>query len=97
MLFRSTPATLKKYAEAYSADREVAIAPFVKAAELANEIGLGVNAGHDLSLVNLKYFARKIPGLLEVSIGHALISDALYFGLQSTIQLYLEQLEADDG
>ena len=66
---------------------------FLDAAVLANELGLGINAGHDLNLENLNYFARNIPGLLEVSIGHALISDALYYGLQSTIQLYLKQLE----
>ncbi|MBL4752406.1 MAG: pyridoxine 5'-phosphate synthase [Flavobacteriales bacterium] len=81
------------YAKSYSQDRENAIAPFVKAAELASQIGLGINAGHDLNLGNLNYFAKNIPGLLEVSIGHALISDALYLGLQSTIQQYLRQLE----
>ena len=85
------------YAKNYAADRQRAISPFVEAAIVANEIGLGINAGHDLNLDNLKYFARKIPGLLEVSIGHALISDALYYGLQSTIQLYLKQLEIDES
>jgi pyridoxine 5-phosphate synthase len=60
---------------------------------MAQKVGLGVNAGHDLSLENLAYFYKKIPGLLEVSIGHALISDALYYGLENTIQLYLRQLE----
>lgn len=80
------------YAVGYYKDREKAIAPFIKAAKAANEAGLGLNAGHDLNLDNLKYFAENIPGLLEVSIGHALISDALYFGLENTIQLYLKQL-----
>ncbi|MEE4177671.1 MAG: pyridoxine 5'-phosphate synthase [Bacteroides sp.] len=81
------------YAANYPLNREAAIAPFVKAAEAANKAGLAINAGHDLSLENLKYFAQHIPHLLEVSIGHALISDALYFGLENTIQLYLRQLE----
>jgi pyridoxine 5-phosphate synthase len=81
------------YAHGYTQDKELAIKPFLNAAILANELGLGINAGHDLNLENLNYFARNIPGLLEVSIGHALISDALYYGLQSTIQLYLKQLE----
>ncbi|NOR87045.1 MAG: pyridoxine 5'-phosphate synthase, partial [Bacteroidales bacterium] len=60
--------------------------------KVAQQVGLGLNAGHDLSLENLRYFAENIPGLLEVSIGHALISDALYFGLENTIQMYLNQL-----
>lgn len=80
------------YAIHYAGDREAAIAPFVKAAQKAQELGLGLNAGHDLSLENLQYFAQHIPGLLEVSIGHALIADALYFGLENTIQMYLCQL-----
>ena len=80
------------YASGYPADRESAVAPFVTAAQAAREAGLGVNAGHDLSLENLRFFAEKVPGLLEVSIGHALISDALYLGLENTIQLYLRQL-----
>ena len=63
------------------------------ASKRAKELGLGVNAGHDLSLENLKYFATNVEGLLEVSIGHALISDALYFGLENTIQLYLRELK----
>jgi len=87
---------IELYTEPYAADyhsgKEKAIAPFVKAAELANKLGLGINAGHDLNLDNLKYFAENIPGLLEVSIGHALISDALYYGLENTIQMYLKQL-----
>ena len=69
-----------------------AIAPYVAAAKKAVELGLGINAGHDLDLHNLKYFAQNIPGLLEVSIGHALISDALYLGLENTVQLYKRQL-----
>jgi len=77
------------YATQYSTNRQQAIAPFVKAAEKAVELGLGINAGHDLNLENLQYFVQNIPGLLEVSIGHALISDALYYGLENTIQMYL--------
>jgi pyridoxine 5-phosphate synthase len=80
------------YATNYAKDREAAIAPFVEAAELANKIGLKINAGHDLNLDNLKYFNERIPYLKEVSIGHALISDALYIGLEKTIQLYQLQL-----
>ena len=76
------------YARDYSADREAAIAPYVVAAEAARECGLGLNAGHDLSLENLQYFAQSIPWCDEVAIGHALISDALYLGLENTVQLY---------
>jgi pyridoxine 5-phosphate synthase len=65
-----------------------AIAPYIAAAKKANELGLGINAGHDLDLNNLKFFAENIPGLLEVSIGHALICDAIYLGLENTVQLY---------
>lgn len=68
------------------------IAPYVVAAKKANELGLGINAGHDLDLHNLKYFSENIPGLAEVSIGHALICDALYFGLENAVQLYKRQL-----
>jgi pyridoxine 5-phosphate synthase len=82
----------ESYAKHFPSDREKAIAPFVKAAETAQKLGIGLNAGHDLNLQNLKYFAENIPGLLEVSIGHALICDALYFGLENTIRLYLRQL-----
>lgn len=81
------------FAKQFTINREEAIAPFIKAAEKANELGLGINAGHDLSLDNLAYFHQHIPGLLEVSIGHALISDALYLGLENTIQMYLRQLQ----
>ena len=80
------------YASEYLKDKAKAIAPYIAAAKKANELNLGLNAGHDLDLNNLKYFAQNIPQLLEVSIGHALISDALYFGLENTIQLYLRQL-----
>ncbi|MCD4731853.1 MAG: pyridoxine 5'-phosphate synthase [Bacteroidales bacterium] len=82
----------ESYAINYPIDKAMAIKPFVDSAKLANELGLGINAGHDLDLNNLKYFAENIPGLLEVSIGHALISDALYFGLENSIQIYLRQL-----
>lgn len=81
------------YAAGFPHGREAAIAPFVRAAGAAAEAGLALNAGHDLNLDNLRYFAQNIPNLLEVSIGHALICDALYFGLENTIQLYLRQLE----
>ena len=80
------------YARNYPTDPEHAIAGFIEAAERALKLGLGINAGHDLSLENLKYFNDNIPGLLEVSIGHALISDALYYGLENTIQQYRRQL-----
>lgn len=76
------------YAAGYGADAESAIAPYVEAAEAARRAGLGLNAGHDLSLVNLEYFIKRIPWCDEVSIGHALIADALYFGLENTVQLY---------
>jgi len=81
------------YAHLYHENKERAIAPYVEAAKAAVDAGLGINAGHDLDLHNLKYFAQNIPGLLEVSIGHALISDALYYGLENTIQMYLRQLQ----
>lgn len=80
------------YATDYPKDREAAVAPFVAAAKLARELGLGINAGHDLSLENLAYLHSQIPWLDEVSIGHALISDALYFGLEDTIKRYKQQL-----
>ncbi len=81
------------YASGYSADRKKAVLPYKETATEAVKAGLGVNAGHDLSLVNLRYFAQQVPGLLEVSIGHALISDALYFGLDNTVKMYLRELE----
>lgn len=79
------------YAAGYEADREAAIAPYVAAAEEAHRLGLEVNAGHDLNLDNLQYFVERIPWTAEVSIGHALISDALYLGLENTVQLYLRK------
>ncbi len=81
------------YAAGYEANREEAIKPFVEAAEVAREVGLGLNAGHDLSLQNLTYFHQNIPWIDEVSIGHALICDALYFGLEDTIKRYLACLK----
>jgi pyridoxine 5-phosphate synthase len=78
------------YATNFPKGKEEAIAPYVEAAKVARQYGLGINAGHDLDLHNLKYFVENIPGLQEVSIGHALISDALYYGLENTIQLYLK-------
>ncbi len=84
----------KPYAEAYAADREAAVAPYVEASRTAHNAGLGVNAGHDLSLINLEYFYRSLPYLNEVSIGHALICDALYLGLEETIRRYRACLTA---
>ena len=81
------------YARAYSDNREKAIVPYKTAAKRANELDLGVNAGHDLSLENLNYFTKEIPQILEVSIGHALISDCLFYGMNNTIQMYLKQLQ----
>lgn len=80
------------YASLYPSDREQAVAPFVRAAERARALGLGLNAGHDLDLNNLRWLHQHIPYLMEVSIGHALIADALYFGLENTIQMYLREL-----
>ncbi len=82
------------YAQMYGVDRQQAVKPYVEAANMAVELGLEINAGHDLSLENLSFFKENIPGLLEVSIGHALISDALYFGLENTVQQY-QRLLAD--
>lgn len=84
---------IELYTEAYATvfaggEKEKAIAPYIAAAKKANELGLGINAGHDLDLHNLRYFAQNIPGLLEVSIGHALVCDAIYSGLENTVQLY---------
>ncbi|HWW40669.1 pyridoxine 5'-phosphate synthase [Pedobacter sp.] len=81
------------YAREYPKDKVKAVAPYVTAAEKAVALGLGINAGHDLDLHNLKYFSQQVPALLEVSIGHALISDALYLGLENTVQMYLRQLK----
>lgn len=81
------------YAKMYSADPRKAIEPYIKTAETARECGLGLNAGHDLSLENLEYFIREIPWVDEVSIGHALICDALYMGLEPTIKAYLSKVK----
>lgn len=82
------------YASAFAkGEQQTAIVPFVDAAKVAIECGLGINAGHDLDLHNLQFFAQNVPGLMEVSIGHALISDALYYGLENTVQLYKRQLQ----
>lgn len=81
------------YAANYSRGRETAIAPFVETARIATSMDIGVNAGHDLSLENLRFFSQQIPGLLEVSIGHALISDALHFGMENTVRMYQHCLE----
>ncbi len=82
------------YARTYPKNREKAIADYVKTARIAEAKGLGINAGHDLDLENLRYFHQSIPYLLEVSIGHALICDALYFGLENAVQLYKRELNA---
>ena len=89
---------IELYTESYArqwavGNRQLAIEPFIAAAHKANEFGLGINAGHDLDLQNLKYFAENVPGLLEVSIGHALICDAVYLGLENAVQLYKRQLK----
>ncbi len=88
---------IELYTEGYAkqfatGDKKGSIEPYIAAAKKANDLALGINAGHDLDLHNLKYFAENIPGLLEVSIGHALITDALYFGLENAVQLYKRQL-----
>lgn len=83
----------ESYAQHFLTNKEEAIIPFIVAAKKANELGIGINAGHDLSLENLHYFKQQIPELREVSIGHALVCDALYFGLENTVQLYLRQLK----
>ena len=82
----------ESYATNYSKNREEAIKPYIETAIEAEKLGIGVNAGHDLNLENLKYFADNIPNLLEVSIGHALISEALYMGMENTVQAYLKRL-----
>ena len=89
---------IELYTEPFAANyhiKEVAVKPFSIAAEHASKLGLGINAGHDLSLENLKYFAQNVPHLNEVSIGHALIADALYFGLENTINMYKAQLRVE--
>ncbi len=83
----------ESYASQYLVNKEHAIAPYIATAKAAMKAGIGINAGHDLDLHNLKYFAQNIPGLLEVSIGHALICDALEYGIANTVKMYLNQLE----
>ena len=83
----------ESYATDYEKNKEEAIKPFIEAAQRANELGIGINAGHDLSLDNIEYFAKNIPNLLEVSIGHALISEALYLGLDNVVNMYLHRLK----
>ena len=85
-----TESFAKEYA---TGNKQLAIEPYVAAAKKANELGLGINAGHDLDLKNLKYFSQNISGILEVSIGHALICDAIYLGLENAVQLYKRQLQ----
>ncbi len=81
------------YAHDYAHDKNKAITEFISAATICNQLGIGINAGHDLNLDNLRFFRDNIPSLLEVSIGHALVRDCLYYGLENTIQLYLRELE----
>ena len=81
------------FAHQYDLGNEKGIEPYVASAVLANELGLGINAGHDLSLDNIQFFKQNIPGLLEVSIGHALISEALYLGLDNVVNMYLQKLK----
>lgn len=83
----------ESYAQKFTQNPESAIAPYRKAAELATQLNLGINAGHDLDVDNLRFFAKHIPQLLEVSIGHALVCDCLYLGMENTIQRYLHQLK----
>jgi len=94
---RSGTDRIELYTEAFAVefalDPERAVRPFIDAAHTAQNLGLGVNAGHDLNLDNLAFFARRVPGLLEVSIGHALISDALYYGLENTLRMYRRRLD----
>jgi pyridoxine 5-phosphate synthase len=81
------------YAHDFSIDKAKAVASFTDAAAICHKLDLGINAGHDLNLDNLKYFKQNVPGLLEVSIGHAIVCDSLYYGLKNTIQMYLHQLD----
>ncbi|PQJ31275.1 pyridoxine 5'-phosphate synthase [Nonlabens arenilitoris] len=80
------------YAHQYPSDKQAAVAPYIKAAQKALDLGLGINAGHDLSLENMRYFKDNVPGLLEVSIGHALISESLYMGLENVVNMYKSRL-----
>lgn len=81
------------FAHQYGLGNEKAIEPYIKAAELANDLGLGINAGHDLSLENIQFFKNNIPGLLEVSIGHALISESLYLGIENVVRMYQQKMK----
>ena len=81
------------YAVKYEKDRDLAIKPYIEASEKANDLGLGVNAGHDLSLENIEFFSKKIPNLIEVSIGHALICESLYLGLENVIPMYIGKIK----
>jgi len=83
----------ESFAHEYGLGNEKGIEPYIAAANRANELGLGINAGHDLSLDNIKFFKENIPGLLEVSIGHALISESIYLGLENVVQMYLQRLQ----
>jgi pyridoxine 5-phosphate synthase len=83
----------EEFAHQYAIGNKAGILPYVSAAKLANELSLGINAGHDLSLDNIQFFNQNIPGLLEVSIGHALISESLYLGLENVVQMYLQKLK----
>ena len=83
----------ESYASSFGCNKEMAIRSYAQAAQLANDNGLGINAGHDLDMQNLAYFKQNIPNLLEVSIGHALVCDALYYGLENTIQMYRRELD----
>ncbi|TWI02278.1 pyridoxine 5-phosphate synthase [Flavobacterium tiangeerense] len=83
----------EEFAHQYSLGNKKGIDPYIKAAEIANQLGLGINAGHDLSLDNIQFFKENIPGLLEVSIGHALISESLYLGFDNVVNMYLRKLK----
>lgn len=83
------------YAHQFNQDKDAAIQPFIEASKICQQLDMGINAGHDLNLDNLGFFKKHMPKLLEVSIGHALICDAIYLGLHNTIQLYLKQLQTD--
>jgi pyridoxine 5-phosphate synthase len=83
----------ESFAYQYGLGNKAGIEPYVSAANLANELHLGINAGHDLSLDNIQYFKQNIPNLLEVSIGHALICEALYLGLDNVVNMYLQKLK----
>ena len=82
----------ESFAKGYPSNREKAIQPYISAAKKAASLGIGINAGHDLSLDNIAYFSEQIPALLEVSIGHALICESLYLGFENVIQMYLQRL-----